>query len=516
MVPLLVLASCTKESGSLVEANPDKPFKSEEVLSHGMIQLGGKLENPYSVSNVSEALACVYPTRAAASVPATDLYVRFLPKNADEFNRLHELGLELLDHPMDREIVQDGDYYHDPSLKDDEMTWEYSVVPADFKFPEGIRYEILEECFIPDDGAATRGFEDVDWDAVEKASFEMTGNGDMLLPETRAKRNPSGRITIVDDKLGGKVVGVAGVKIITNVFVKISSTHTDKNGNYRIPARYSAKPRYRICFQNEKGFSIGLNLILVPASISALGKDSPSGKDVRVDRNSDETLFRRCAVNNAAYDYLEKCTSMGVGLPPRNLRFWILNILKPSCAVMLHHGAFMDNKLVSNYLGVYKLAVQILTPDITIGTRDKNHDYAAIYSSTVHEMAHASHFSQVGPGFWGNFATYILASFIQTGSSYGSGNGAQAGYCEVGEMWAYHMSNSLYKSRYGTNPKEGMNYWFFPQIFAELEAGGMSTAEIYSALRTDVNDRDALQSKLKDLYPARRSLIEKTFKKYSR
>ena len=43
-----------------------------------------------------------------------DYYVRFLPKNVEEFDRISRLGVELMDHPINREILRDGDYYHDP------------------------------------------------------------------------------------------------------------------------------------------------------------------------------------------------------------------------------------------------------------------------------------------------------------------------------------------------------------------------------------------------------------------
>lgn len=179
---------------------------------------------------------------------------------------------------MDCEILRDGDYYHDPSVPEGEITWQYAVVPPDFVFPEGIRHEILDECFVPDDNVATRTLGDLDLDALERKAFEITDNADFLEPETRAKARPSGRITIVDDKLRSKkTVGVAGVKMVANVFVKIATTYTDENGNYEFSRKFSAKPRYRICFKNRVGFSIGLNLILIPASISAIGKDHRRG-----------------------------------------------------------------------------------------------------------------------------------------------------------------------------------------------------------------------------------------------
>lgn len=78
MLPALVLVSCSKEGGSPVEVSPVSTKENVEVVAHDVIELGRKLENPYSVTNVGKALAALYPTRGEVSVPVTDYYVRFL------------------------------------------------------------------------------------------------------------------------------------------------------------------------------------------------------------------------------------------------------------------------------------------------------------------------------------------------------------------------------------------------------------------------------------------------------
>ena len=159
MLPALVLASCSKEAGSPVEILPESTGERQETIAHGAIALGDKLENPYSIRNVSAALASVYPTRADVQVSANARYVRFLPKDMEEYSILEGLGLDLFDHPLDYQILQDGDYYHDPSIPEGEITWQYAVVPVDFSFPETVRHEVIEDCFIPEEGMETKGFE---------------------------------------------------------------------------------------------------------------------------------------------------------------------------------------------------------------------------------------------------------------------------------------------------------------------------------------------------------------------
>ncbi|MCR5003065.1 MAG: hypothetical protein K5984_01715, partial [Bacteroidales bacterium] len=353
-VAVVMAASCEKDS----IGNQSQPLGPDSV-GHEMIELGEKLENPYAVRNVKAALSALYPTKAGRiDVTPTNLYVRFLPRDQKEFDRLTALGIDLVDHPVDYKIIRDGDYYHDPSLPEQDITWQYAVLDKDFKMPVDIMYEILDECYISE-GAATRAPGDgIDWDAVERLSYEMTGNGDMLSPVTKGgSGHPEGRVTIIDDKAnGGKPFGVAGAQVVVNSFVKFGKAYTDRDGYYKISKSFSSEIRYRLVFKNVKGFKIGFNLVLVPASFSTFGKGDPTGLDAQIDANSNRKLFCRCVVNNAAYDYYERCaeTDMDIALPPSDLRIWILGDLEKSSAVMLKHGAIVSsNKLLQLYLGTY-------------------------------------------------------------------------------------------------------------------------------------------------------------------
>lgn len=495
----------------------------EEEVYHGMIELGEKLNDPYTVENIRAALANVDPTKAdRVEISATDLYVRFLPQTEDEFDRVKETGAYLLDHPVDYRIVREGDYYHDPSIADGKITWQYAVVPKDFVFPEGVRYELLDECYLSENDVYTRSaLSDVDWDAVEKEAFRLTGNEDLYVPRTKAgKETPKGRITIEDaDWSGGKPFGLAGVRVSCNVFVKFAHCYTDRDGYYEMPKQFSSKPRYRLIFDNTEGFSLGFNLIFVPGSVSTLGKGEPGGIDYHITPDSDETIWTRAVVNNAAYDYISRCNESDLDIlaPPKNLRIWIFKKLDCSSSVMMRQGALVENELISKYLGEYAILIKIFLPDITIGTKDKS-SYASIYSSTVHELAHSSHYAQVGNTFWNPYIGYIVSSYLREGrEAYGTGTLKDAGYCEVGEMWGYFMESVLYKDRYGGEvPAFGTSFWFYPQIFRYLYDRGMTCSEIYRALKSNVTGRDALMAELIRLYPERESIICQVFERYSR
>lgn len=515
----LIVASCSKDTVSSMHGIN---YEYGRDFTHEKIVLGSRLENPYKTSNVTRALQTLYPTKAdRVEVKPTDLYVRFLPSDKRECDRLESLGLILTDHPLDYEIAVDGDWYHDPEVPENNVTWQYAVVPVGFEFPPDIEYEIIDECYIIDSTQQTKA-DGIDWDAVERQAYIITGNENRLdalqVKASSGKVRPSGRITIVDEHAnGGKPFGVAGVRVSCNSFVKFAHSYTDRDGYYVMNKSFSANLRYRLVFKNEKGFAIGLNLILVPASVSTLGRTGPQGVNMTITSKSDEKLFRRCVVNNAAYDYYSRCSAedMNLTLPPSDLRIWIFKSLKASSAVMLHHGAVLTNEQISSYLGAYAVLIKYLLPDITLGISGKK-DYRSIYSEVCHELAHASHFAKVGTDYWNNYIRYIIESFIRSGGvTYGDGSGSMAGYCEVGEMWAYYLESRMYKDRYGGSfPTFGTSYWFYPQIFRYMDERGVSESQILEVLTQDVTDKLKLKNAFLAAYPAKKTMIEQVFSRY--
>jgi len=125
----------------------------------------------------------------------------------------------------------------------------------------------------------------------------------------------------------------------------------------------------------------------------------------------------------------------------------------------------------------------------------------------------------VGTDYWDPFVEYIIRCIAASGGSSPYGNGTQegAGYCEVGEIWAYFLQSTLYKDRYGGSlPDFGTNYFFRPQILRYLYERGMTREEIFNALKPNVTSLDDLQDELLSLYPERESQIRQVFNRYAR
>lgn len=516
---LLSFAACDP---SHLDSDFQGDFDYGAGVAHEMIVLGRQLDDPYSLENMTKALHSVYPTKSqVVELEATNHYVRLLPRNDDDLMLLESMGVRTMDHPMDYQILQEGDYYHDPSIEEGKITWQYAVVSPDFKAPEGIECELLHKCFLAEPETTKAGMEWVDWDAVERESFRLTGNGDMLAPETKGKKKeakiPRGRISIVDKDYDGEPAGVSGVQVSCNVFVRFDSCYTDEEGYYQMRRSFSSEPRYRLIFNNVKGFSVGMNAIFIKGSISTLGKHSPEGYNLRVTSASESKLFKRCAVNNAAYDYYESCSSNGIKIktPPADLRIWLFGIMDSNAALMLHHGAILDFDLISDALGVYLPLVRFFLPDVILGTKNAK-SYADLYHATQHELAHGSHFMNVGKSYWTDYAIYIAKSYLASGGVvYGSGTESDAGLCEVGEMWAYYVENVLFKERYPAfQTYFGAKYWFHPEIFTYLDRRGMNRFKIFQALDSGVTGKESLRLRLISLFPECRSMINEAFNNY--
>ena len=125
-----ILMSCSKDE---FRTGRGLDYSYGRDIPHEKIVLGKRLDNPYTTENMTKALHSLYPTKAdRVDVKTTNLYVRFLPADEVEYQMLRDAGLELMDHPMDYDIVVDGDWYHDPDIPEDRVTWQYAVVPRDF------------------------------------------------------------------------------------------------------------------------------------------------------------------------------------------------------------------------------------------------------------------------------------------------------------------------------------------------------------------------------------------------
>ena len=182
---ILFLFSCQK----------DKPMQTSNNGKGIPIQLGKKYNNPYSINNMKQAYSNIYhryqyrtinavptPEQIDSIIVSTNTYIRVLPTNEEDFELLREDSLtEYVDFPLDF-TLSEGNYYHDPSLADSVITWQYAVVmTADVPNTgrirtNNLRTEVLtNDIFLPENSPYYSDFDSTFWQVLESEALNLAG-----------------------------------------------------------------------------------------------------------------------------------------------------------------------------------------------------------------------------------------------------------------------------------------------------------------------------------------------------
>jgi hypothetical protein len=295
-------------------------------------------------------------------------YVRFLPQSPEDMNILLHCGYELWDYPLNCNVIQYGEKYHDPTISDEKYTWYYTVIPIRNEIPKVYFEEIerlivvtedsrwVEEAFkltentydAPDD------YEDMpeigeDGEVIYTLNPEAHlggggsighGNptkGECGCPMPDHERKPSGCIKVEDNMLRN-YEGVKQVEVITskiNVLSQIfhRKTQTDDNGCWQINHKYKGKIHVFVRFESST-----CNIKAMDALLDMPGytfprrthigsfwgpnfNDLPIAFDWSNDIDSNE--FRNwmaATANNSVHDMIAYCGAQGLPVgPPKNL-----------------------------------------------------------------------------------------------------------------------------------------------------------------------------------------------------
>lgn len=148
-LPLLYV-SCSDDE----VITPTSTETQEVPVANVVCTIGKKIEDPYKIDNMRKAYRKLYAadsTIPKMEIQPTHKYLRFLPKNEAEYEILRkDTCIDLFSHPLDYVFTEDMSYYHDPSLPESSITYQYSVLPIDYTIPD-VYYELIYECYFPED-----------------------------------------------------------------------------------------------------------------------------------------------------------------------------------------------------------------------------------------------------------------------------------------------------------------------------------------------------------------------------
>lgn len=417
----LQLSSCKKDEVL------NEPVSEQQTVS-GEIRLGAKVESPFLLRNMQrsvDSLSARTGLKSLTVLKPTHLYVRFLPADTAQYERLvADTTLDFDPYPLDYQLTE-GDSYHDPSLPADAITWQYTVVPADYDLKGlGITCEVLDELYILDEDLEREDISVGDaqlrsgkssglsWKSVVDEALIQTGNvGETTL---RSKWTPSATIKAYDD-LMGKYIPLQGVKVRIRYFAFLKAYHyTDANGNVsfsskRTSVEYSVEWERDMWDIRDDGTQAYYH-----------GPDQKGKWNLNINTGTPKSLHYS-AIHRALYKYYygDCC---GLVRPSKSLKISYLLDSDPKGEALAKTYHNRIGKLIS------------AKPEIVVFGRNPDGVYLNVIdvvASTFHELAHASHYMYVGKTIY------------------------EATHIGIYESWAtaveWYLTRNLYANIGGTN-----------------------------------------------------------------
>jgi len=394
-----------------------------------------KEQNPYSVENMNKTfkklvLANNANAKDIPELEANFLYVRFLPYGKQGVYELktYDTSLVLFKHPMDYNEIRKPVVYIDKTLPDSIIPY-FATVPIGYEFGP-TPYEILQELFLTqpleedeeDDQedshfvkakranetnkeiAAYLQNQDLTPSQLEAMAFPNSerfnvevesGSNKVLAKNTSFDKDnivswslwpsrwrPSGTLKFIGDssiEYTPKEQPLVGVRITAGYFFYWRESHTDADGSFKSPERWTFSVDYEANFDSyqfllEDGHAPWYYLFGETLEIEKNNKKSAWNETF------DGKHARWCVVWTAAYDYWYG-DIYGLQRPRQK------SILNQSLNLIVY---YKDNNFDVN--GRYRNFA--IFEDIQIQAYDRTH--IEIYGSTIHEIAHSSHYYNLG------------------------------------------------------------------------------------------------------------------------
>lgn len=336
--------------------------------------VGIKLQNPYSVSNMQQALSNLLGNQKEArdSVFTSHYYVKFMPHNDDELSLLkNDTSLHLYQYPLDYEIREGSTTFQDPLVPEGEPTFQYAAVEVDFVFPL-IDYEILERLFIPEQVIGVDALVRVSVDELVTEALRITDNLDKNEGPTDASNwRPAGTMKVWDDNYNS-YVPIQHLKVKARRWFTTHEGITNKDGYYSCNGTFKREANYSLQFERYD-FEIR-DSWLGTANIN--GPKKKGNWDLNMYNDEKEfwaTIFR--ATSHYYYDDIHNLRR-----PPQN-SFW--NTQLKLRAIYEANSSNGSHCAACLFLGLGS-AIKIYNPQ---------NESRAIYGTTIHEIAHASHWN---------------------------------------------------------------------------------------------------------------------------
>ena len=382
----IFLSSCQKESSYTINSHSNDQKSREEIFFQYAV-IGEKHENPLNIKNVISAFQqlpeSTKGTFSLGDIKPTHKYIAFTPSNEDEYYSLDLLDEDLVTlslYPLDYDVT-DGLIVPDERFLTNGYSYRWAYVPVDYdlraiKCPYIYYYDI----FSPAENITTKSgmsFSDNFLDSLEQKAYEICGIELKHVIETKASKfTPYGQICFYDvDSL--KYRGVEGLSIRAVRGTHSSYAHCDSSGNFVSNDSFRYSFRYEIHF-SRTDFVIRKNSSTDEIIIKYSDYRGPIYKNLKGDEPTFYATVSRAAI---AYYYGDNC---GLRRPPKK---------SDNTARLAIQAHLTNNPNAYGYFSTNNRWILSDRPIINIYrdnevSRRNNID---IYATTIHELAHASH-----------------------------------------------------------------------------------------------------------------------------
>lgn len=393
-------------------ANPKNPYslsnmrKAMASLLMKDIQLMTNNKQQYAQGKVSfstgtQQLAINKTLTAKESVTlvnkgitTTHYYIKFMPRNDADYAKLKvDSNLIIYPFPLDRATNQYNGSYRDPSVPTGVPTYQYASVPVNYVLP-AVPYVKLADLYLPDEqsaqnmvtlkGAGNSSYSvstqalvdesicnvavisEIDIEQEEDCATGIGVSGGPDPYRNGENWRPHGRLTMYDEVLK-QTIGVEGIKVRARRWFTTYTGISNADGYYIVDGWYTRPANYWLDFERYD-FSInnGLGYLY-----------EISGPKIEDAWNVDFTNYDKyvATIFRAAFHYYHK-DIQGLHRPPQN-SFWARQL---KIAAIPDQATSTTNP-IRTWFGLGDL--------IHIRAIGRNSEY--VYSTTIHELAHAAH-----------------------------------------------------------------------------------------------------------------------------
>ncbi len=244
-------------------------------------------------------------TNCSSTVSPTHRYVKFKPQNYAQLAALDLTNYDLWDYPLDQDVQFIGDYYHDPAVGQDGITYFYTLVPFQYPITVNVPYDVISDVYLyhEDDGdiqdqdpwnpvppgcydpsntetgcpvarenlvnntlEATRQLDEMGINRVELYNLMMkqSGNQDEIIEDYKSNsrlntiNTVAGTIKVRDNSINVDVP-LGGILVKSRRWFKLRRALTRANGQYSISVNYRKKAIVSVHFTDGSSKIRGIN-----------------------------------------------------------------------------------------------------------------------------------------------------------------------------------------------------------------------------------------------------------------